>query len=227
MYQKHFALAAAALLLSAGASAQVGVTADLGTTGIGAHLVLPMETSLNGRFGINYFTHDFSKMSDHVNYEVKGKLQSIDLLFDWYLREGSNFRLTGGVLYNGNRFSAEGRPDADGKIRLNNKLYPSSLVGKLIGTVDYRKAAPYIGIGWGNALAPTKSRNGGWHVNADVGVFYQGNSNVKLESVGCNSIAAVCNLVASDVAVERARLQDDLGDFKLFPVIRASISYGF
>ena len=227
MFEKHFALAAAALMMSAGACAQVGVTADIGTTGLGAHLVLPMETTLNGRFGFNYLTHDFSKTSDRVDYAIKGKLETIDVLFDWYLSEGSSFRLTGGVLYNGNRFSAEGRPGSNGTITLNGKVYASSAVGKLIGTIDYRKAAPYVGIGWGNALAPARGGNGGWRFNADAGVFYQGNSNVKLENVGCGATATICTAIAGDVAAERARLQDDLGDFKLFPVIRASISYGF
>jgi hypothetical protein len=225
MSKKYFALAAAALLLSVGANAQVGVTADVGTTGVGAHLVLPMESNLNGRFGINYFKHDFDSTSHDIHYKVKGKLETFDILFDWYLREGSNFRLTGGVIYNGNRLSADAVPGASGNLTLNGHGWPTSVIGKVIGTVDYRKAAPYLGIGWGNAL--TKGTHGGWNFSADAGAYYMGNANVHLVNADCNSIALVCSLVASDVAAEAERLKKNVDDFKFYPVLRASVGYSF
>src|SRR4051794_25982063 len=107
MSLKHTALAlAAGMLAAASAQAQIAITADLGTTGAGAHLVVPMESYLNGRFGINYLQHDFSKTSDSVKYDLKGKLQTVDVLFDWYLRESSPLRVTGGLVYNGSKFDA-------------------------------------------------------------------------------------------------------------------------
>jgi hypothetical protein len=90
--------------LAGGASAQVGMTADLGTTGVGFHVVRADGSTLNGRFGANYFQHDFSKSLGQVDYDLKGKLQTFDILFDWYLRDASSFHLTGGLVYNGNKF---------------------------------------------------------------------------------------------------------------------------
>lgn len=229
MLKKHVALAVAALLLSASAGAEVGlgVTADVGTTGVGAHLVVPMETYLNGRFGVNYFKHDFGSTAHGVHYDVKGKLQTIDLLFDWYLREGSDMRLTAGVLYNANRLSADARPDANGSLTLNGHTWPTSVIGKVIGNVDYRKAAPYIGIGWGNALKPANGGKTGWTYGFDAGVYYQGNAKVNLVNADCRSIALVCSLVANDVAAEAERLKKHLDDFKVYPVLRASVGYAF
>lgn len=227
MFAQRFALAAAALLLASGASAQVGITADLGTTGVGAHLVVPMESDLNGRFGINYFKHDFNKTSNHVDYALDGKLQTIDLLFDWYLRSGSNFRLTGGVLYNGTKLKAKGRPNAAGTFTLNGHNYSTKDVGMLVGSIDYRKAAPYVGIGWGNALGGAKGGQGGWSLNADAGVFYMGNPHVKLGNSGCTTSSTVCSTIAKDVVVERVQLQDDADKLKVYPVLRASLAYGF
>ncbi len=226
MFAKQIALAGAALLLSAGASAQVGITADLGTTGVGAHLVVPMETYLNGRFGINGFKHDFSKTSGSIAYDVQGKLQTVDILFDWYLREGSSFHLTGGVIYNGNRLDAHAKPNANGTFALNNTGYTAANIGGLNGTVDYRKAAPYIGIGWGNPLAG--ARNGrGWSFTGDLGVFYMGNPNVKLTSWSCSLGTTACATLLKDIEVERLKLQDDFDNLKVFPVLRASVSYAF
>ena len=227
MFAQRFALAAAALALSAGASAQVGITADLGTTGVGAHLVIPMESDLNGRFGVNYFKHDFDKTANHVGYALDGKLQTVDVLFDWYLREGSNFRLTGGVLYNGTRFGAKAKPDANGRLTLNGHVFAAKDIGTVDGRIDYPKAAPYIGIGWGNALTAAKGGHGGWSVNADLGVFYMGNPNVKLGNADCATAAIICKIVANDLAVESVHLRDAVDGLKVYPVLRASLAYGF
>lgn len=223
MFIKSTILAISALLLSTGASAQVGITADAGSTGAGFHLVVPMETTLNGRFGANYFKHDFDKTSNGIDYQVKGKLQTFDILFDWYLREGSPFRLTGGLVYNGNQGDVRANPNQLGKYTLNGTSYASADVGILSGRIDYRKAAPYLGIGWGNALAPSSR----WSVNTDLGFFYQGNPNVKLASVGCTTSQAVCTALARDVAAEQVRLRSDVDGFKVYPVLRASLGYRF
>jgi len=225
MARKHLIFALAALAAGTSAQADVGaaVTVDAGTTGLGLHLVVPMETYLNGRFGINYFKHDFDKRSSKVDYQVKGKLQTYDVLFDWYAVPQSSFRLTGGIMYNGNRVKAVAKPGAGGKFTFNGKSYTAADVGNLTGDVSFRRAAPYLGIGWGNALTPNKRLN----FSTDIGVFYQGKGEVNLISRGCASANAVCNAVTRDVAVEEERLKDELADFKVYPVLRASLSYSF
>ena len=218
-----FSALAGALLVTGAAQALVGITADIGTTGAGFHVVVPMETYLNGRFGANYFTHDFNKSSNLVDYAIKGKLQTVDILFDWYVREGSAFHLTGGLVYNGNRFNATAHANQLGKFTLNGNTYSTADVGILSGNIDYRKAAPYLGIGWGNAL----KSNSGWSFNTDLGAYFQGNPNVKLGSTGCSAGKAVCDVVIKDVEIERLRLQDDVSSFKVYPVLRASLNYRF
>ena len=225
MHPTRLAIALAATLAAASAHAQVGVavTADLGTTGAGVHLVVPMESDLNGRFGINYLKHDGDKHSGGISYDAEARLQTFDVLFDWYVIANSAFRLTGGVIYNGNEISGRGRAEGDGFYHINGRRYLPSDVGTLDGKVDFQKAAPYIGIGWGNALTPNKR----WNVSADLGAFYQGNAKVNLVSRGCNSSRVTCTVLASDVAAEEARLTEELSDHKFFPVLRASLSYSF
>jgi hypothetical protein len=217
-------VAAAGLLAAASSQAQVAVTADLGTTGAGAHLVVPMESNLNGRFGLNYMKHDFDKRSGMVDYNLKGKLETFDVLFDWYIRDNSAFHLTGGLVYNGTNFDAVAKPNSLGSFTLNGNSYTAADVGLLSGTVDFRKAAPYLGIGWGNPLKLNGSR---WQFNSDLGTYYQGKANVHLVSIGCATSNTVCKAVATDVAAEAARLADDASSYKFYPVLRASLSYGF
>jgi hypothetical protein len=216
---------AAALLLASAAQAQVAVTADLGTTGAGFHVVVPMESNLNGRFGANMLNHNFNRTSNGVDYAIKGKLQTFDLLFDWYLREGSSFHLTGGLVYNGNRFDATAEANQLGKLTLNGHTYTATDVGLVKGHIDYRKAAPYLGIGWGNALAA--STKGQWSFSGDLGAFFQGKPNVKLGSYGCTVSKMVCDALIKDVAAEQLRLADDVDSLKLYPVLRASLNYRF
>jgi hypothetical protein len=224
MFHHYSALAAAALLTLAGAAqAQVGLTADLGTTGAGVHLVVPMESNLNGRFGVNGLNHDFNRTTDGVEYTIKGKLRTVDILFDWYVSSGSSFHVTGGLVYNGNKFNAAAGADTLGKYTLNGHTYTAADVGVLSGRIDYRKAAPYLGIGWGNAL--DKSQR--WNVSADLGAFYQGRPNVQLASIGCVTSKDICNGIVNDVAAERLQLLNDVDKLKFYPVLRASIGYRF
>ena len=133
------------------------------------------------------------------------------------------FRLTGGIVYNGNEIEGRGRPNADGQYVMNGRGYTAADVGNLDAKVDFQKAAPYIGIGWGNALTPNKL----WHFSADLGAFYQGKAHVNLVSRGCTSSRVTCTVLAADVAREEARLSEELSDYKFFPVLRASVSYRF
>lgn len=225
MSSKHILFALAAFAAGTSAQAQVGaaVTADLGTTGAGLHLVVPMESTLNGRFGANYLKHDFDKRSGGVDYTADAKLRTYDVLFDWYVLSDSSFHLTGGLVYNGNKVTAQGKPNAGGSFTLNGNTYTAAQVGTLNGEITFRRAAPYLGVGWGNALTPNKR----WNVMADAGVIYQGKARVKLVSLGCTFSTTVCNNVARDVALERADLQKDADDFKVYPVLRANVSYSF
>jgi hypothetical protein len=91
------------------------------------------------------------------------------------------------------------------------------------GNIDFRKAAPYLGIGWGNAL----KSNSRWSFNTDIGAYFQGNPKVKLGSYGCTVAKLVCDLLVQDIAVEQLNLQDDVDSLKVYPVLRASLTYRF
>ncbi|WP_229413611.1 hypothetical protein [Massilia violaceinigra] len=223
MYIKNTVLAAAALLLAASAQAQIAVTAEVGTTGVGAHLIFPMEKTLNARFGASYFQYKYNDTASTVHYTMKAKLQNIDVLFDWHLIDNSPFRLTGGVVYNGNKVSMVARQDSNGNYNINGKTYAASQVGILNGGIEYNKGAPYLGVGWGNALSTDKK----WQFSADVGALWQGHPNGRLVQSGCTATSAACTQLARDVAVERVKMEADVQAYKVYPVLRAGVSYRF
>ena len=210
------ALAAA----SAAQAREIATTVDLGTTGLGLHLSTPVAPNLNARVGLNFASYSYDGNTSDVEYDFKLKLATVDALLDYHPFD-SAFRVSGGVVYNGNKIEANAKPK-NGTYTLNGRTYPSSLVGKLDGNIDFRKAAPYLGIGWGNAVQAA-----GWGFGMDVGVTFQGSPKTALTNSGCTAPAPVCTQIASDVATENAKLADEVKDFKLYPVVRLGVSYRF
>jgi hypothetical protein len=218
-----FGALATALTAAGAARAQVAVTADIGTTGVGGHLVVPVGAQLNARIGANYFSHKFDGGTDNIDYDIDGKLRTVDALLDWFPAAGSGFRLTAGVVYDGNKFDVTGKP-SQGRYLINGVSYAATDVGILTGAVKFSKLAPYLGIGFGNAATAGR----GWGFAADLGAFYAGKGDSRLNSVGCTAVAPVCQAIASNVAVEQSKLADQVSDIpKIYPVLRAGLTYAF
>lgn len=58
-------------------------------------------------------------------------------------------------------------------------------------------------------------------------MFHQGAARVNLRSVNCIVASPLCQRLAQDVAAEQERLAGDVSDYKVYPVIRAHLSYRF
>lgn len=210
-----------ALTAAGAAQAEVGVTASVGTTGAGLHMSLPVAEKTNLRFGINGLSRSTEGNTDDVDYDYKLKLSTVDALVDYFPMNGA-FRITGGLSYNGNEIEVNGRPNG-GTYTLNGRVYPAAAVGSLNGQVEFRKVATYLGIGWGNAVAKDK----GWGLSSDIGVMLQGSPETSLTNQGCTAGTVVCGQIASDVAAESRQLQEDVKDFKAYPVVRIGLTYKF
>lgn len=209
------------LSVVASAQAGTGVAVDIGSTGIGAHVSVPIRSSLNLRFGLNYARYSTTRDTDDANYDLDLRLKTFDALVDYFPGD-SAFRISGGAVYNGNQFDTHAKPTSGSVYTLNNNTYPASTAGLIDGTVDFRKVAPYLGIGWGNAAAAT-----GWGFTADLGVLFQGAPNSSLANRGCTAASAICTRLASDLVAENLKLKDEMKDFKFYPVLRVGVSYSF
>ncbi|WP_460839210.1 hypothetical protein [Noviherbaspirillum agri] len=213
-----------ALVASASVQAQtVGLSADLGSTGLGLHVIVPvMKDTLNARVGFNTFSYSYDEDTEDASYDAKLKLRTFNALLDLY-PTSTQFRLTGGLVYNGNKITANAKPTAGGSYTFNGQTYNTSDVGEVDGTIDFRNLAPYVGIGWGNAVAKDK----GLGFTADMGVMFQGSPDVNLRSRNCTVNTDTCTDLAADLAVESADLRDKAKDFRYYPVIRVGLTYKF
>lgn len=205
-----------------GSAYAAGITADLGTTGLGVHLVTPLRQNLNARVGVNYFSYSYDISTTNIDYEADLDLRTADFLLDYFPR-GNRFRITAGLIYNGNKIDVVGRPNATGTYIINGVAYDASDAGRLDGDVDFRRAAPYLGIGWGNGAVEEK----GWRFSADLGVMFHGSPSTSLAMSGCTAPAATCAALAQDLEVERRDLQEEIDEYEYFPVVRIGLSYWF
>jgi hypothetical protein len=198
----------------------LAATLDLGTTGLGLHFTTPLAARLNGRIGLNVANFSYAASTSDMDYDFKLKLKTVDALLDYH-PFGGVFRVTGGVVYNGNKIDARAKPNG-GTYTINTVTYSAAAVGDLSSKIDFRKAAPYLGIGWGNAL-----RQAGWSFGTDLGIMFQGTPKTRLASENCTALPVLCSRLANDVAAENVKLGEEVKDFKLYPVIRVGVSYRF
>lgn len=216
-------LALGALLFTPAAQADaVGVSLGGGTAGVGLHLSVPLASSVNARLGLNYMRYNLDIDSDDIEYRMKLKFQSFDALVDWFPFEGS-FRVTGGLMYNNNKFTGYGRPNSNGTYTINGNTYSAATVGQIDGQIDFRRMAPYLGVGWDTGRAAAK----GWGFTADVGMMFQGRPRSSLSHSNCTAAAPVCQQLARDIDAENASFGDDASSYRIFPILRAGAIYRF
>ncbi len=197
----------------------IALALKLGTLGPGAELTLGLiPDALNLRLGGNYLPLKFSGKIQDVDYSVDVTWASVPLALDWH-PFGNNFRITAAVMYNRNRARLDANLSEEQKI--GDHEYTPEEIGTLSGKVDFRNIAPYIGIGFGNAVGgPDMS----WNFVFDVGVMFQGVPEISLTADG-----AVSKIPAfqRDLAQEEKNVQDEADKFQFYPVISAGISYQF
>lgn len=212
----------------AAAAATPALTADLGTTGIGIHVTVPIapDYGLEARIGANYLRgYKFNKNTAQVAYDFRASLRTVDALLDWHPMH-NGLRITGGLIYNNNVITGVGVPSRITTFSFENGSYSTSQIGRLNGRIDFDSVAPYLGIGWS---LPDSGR--GWSASSDLGVMYQGSPKTSLAFGGCSLPGTGCALVANALtpllAAETKRVDDELRTYRFFPVLRVGVSYRF
>lgn len=193
----------------------LGVKAS--TLGAGVEVttnLVPMM--LNGRIQLNGYNYSTTVNQTDVSYDAKLKLFSVGALADFY-PFGGKFRLTGGVYYNGNKLDITGVPNAAASFVFNGRTYTAAQIGTVHGRMDFNKVAPYVGIGWGDAVSGGSPLG----LGVDIGVLYQGKPKTSI------STSKTVPGLAADIAAEKAKLDNSLNKFKFYPVAAISLSWRF
>lgn len=207
------------------AMAKGSVVGKVGTLGAGLEYVHPLSDKLAVGFGVNGLSYDASVEESDIDFDADFKMQTFSLLADYH-PFANGFRLSAGVMHNGNEFSLVGTPTGDEQVEIGDNSYDASEVGSLDGFLGFKSLAPYLGVGWGHAPRAGK----GWAFDADLGVLFQGAPEASLTAT-CGTAfdgrPEECQALQDDVADEEASFKNDSEDFKYLPVISIGASYSF
>jgi len=192
-----------------------------GTLGGGLELSFALSQRAAVRLNADAYNFKQTSTQDNIDYDTKLKLQTVSLLGDWF-PFANNFRISAGVMFNGNKLTLKGQPSA-GFYTINGNTYNSAEVGSFDAAVDFKRAAPYFGIGYGRPI------NSGLSLIFDLGVMSQGSPKSKIDAT-CGAIiqgTPQCTQLQSDAAAEQSKLDDSLHTFKYYPVISLGLAYTF
>ena len=206
--KRSIAFAAAVLAVAASGSAHaIGVGLKAGTTGIGGDVAMSVFPLVDARIGWAGGSISRNYSTSSANYDGKIKLNNLNALLDFHPL-GPSFRLTGGVIFNDNKYDASGTPT-------------NGLPGSFNASVKGNSAAPYLGVGWG--------RVAGMGVNfyADLGAMFMGSPKATINANCSGLSAAQCTALQNQAATEQGALQDKLNSFKVYPVLSIGFTIGF
>ena len=208
------------MLVSSVCHADTSLGLRVGTLGGGIELAHAFTEKMGFRVSANGLNYNASETQESVDYDARLELRSGQLLFDWF-PFSNNFRLSAGGMYNGNKFTLNGKPTA-GTYTINGTPYLASDIGSVDGKVDFRKAAPYVGLGYGRPIGK------GLSLSADLGVLFQGSPRTTLTAT-CSPTAlpGTCSRLQISVAAEQAQLNDDMHKYQYYPVLSIGLAYVF
>lgn len=216
------ALAAGALLATGSAMADFGVGVKAGTLGLGVEGRWdPPVPWFDVRVGLNQYdlggSHDYSG----IDYDAT-------LAFDnYYLTANFKFpvspmRLTVGAYSNSNELRLRSANNGDSFLDIGGIPVPVDIVGGLRSTTSFDSTAPYAGVGFDFEVL------GKAGLNLDFGVLWQGEPAVTLEATNWENLSpAEQALLGPALDAEQRDLQDDISDYKAWPVVSLSFVYNF
>ncbi|MEL7310703.1 MAG: hypothetical protein AAFN07_04285 [Pseudomonadota bacterium] len=214
--QQMLALAlVGSLPLAASADDDFWIAGRAGTQGLGLEATWRAVPYLDFRLGISQFGVDFDSTEAGIDYETEVDLSNIYATANFRVPL-SPFRVSAGVVNNRNEGSLFAPQQSS--ITVGNQTFDGALVGNLRGSATFDDFAPYAGIGFDFRFA----NRVGLHI--DAGVMYQGEASLTLAADGALATDAIFQ---QELESERQELEEELSDYRLFPVIALSLSVNF
>ena len=209
-------LSAFAVTGTAVADHNFGVGVKAGTLGIGVEGTWRPLPYIDLRVGANQYDYKDSGLYGGVNYDAEFNLDNYyvtgNLRFPL-----SPFRLSGGLYSNGNEFNAVSG-DNGAIIFIGGDPYPADAVGTLSAGAAFDSTSPYVGVGFDFTVL------GKVGLILDFGMLWQGSPQVSMSADG--PLAGIPMFEAS-MDAERAELEDQLSDYKAWPVVSLGFVFNF
>ncbi|MEN8257719.1 MAG: hypothetical protein ABFS09_07635 [Thermodesulfobacteriota bacterium] len=198
----------------------IALGAKISTLGVGPDITIGLLDSLNIRAAGHWGEIDVDGDGEEVDYDLDLDLRSGLVTAEWYPFSGRDFHIVAGAFINGNSFDGKADITLGFSYNIGGSTYTFSEIGSLDTEIDYNSVGPYFGFGWGNPVH--KDSNLSYFM--DFGIAYQGSPDVSLRATGTEATDPV---FLSSLKEEEDELQDDLDDFKYYPVISLGLTYKF
>jgi hypothetical protein len=189
----------------------------IGTLGLGADASVYLDDWVNFRANVGFLDFTYKDTIDDIDYDMDVAFRTAMFLLDLYPFEGGNFRVSGGVVLQDNSVDVTGVPKKSTKI--GDTDYTVEQIGTIHGDAEFDNIAPYVGIGYGNAVLPDASLT----FIVDFGVIFQ-TYEISLSATGS---AANDPGFQEDLQSEEDDIQDEVDRLKIYPVINFGIAYHF
>lgn len=196
----------------------VGVKA--GTLGLGIEGSWRALPWFDVRGGISQFTYDDDGSQAGVNYNGELSLDNYYLTGNFRFPM-SPFRMTLGAFSNGNQLDlvSQDMPFYE----IGDIVYTPDEVGTLQSTTSFESVAPYLGAGFDFSIADR------FGIALDFGVLWQGDPVVTLTSDGSlvTDPSPAGDIFRDQLESERQQLENEVEDFKAYPVISLGFNFNF
>lgn len=215
----------------------VGVGIVGGTLGVGITVTTPINDVLNARGMIAGLSldHEFEGQADNgtaVTFDGELTLFNVGALLDYHPWAGG-FRVSAGLFYTGNKLEGVGSCSKNCSITIGNAIagipitstsYQLNEGDRVHAEVDYSGVAPYLGIGWGNAVDTA----GRFSFSFDLGVMYTGEPDVSVTCDVSTSAPPGAQGQCQEAADREAEdVRDEIGDYEFYPVLMLGAAYRF
>ena len=212
--------------LPAGADVAIGVRA--GTLGVGAELTVGLNPQLNGRVGIGAFDYsDERREVSDIEYDAEARLRTGLAVLDWH-PGGRGFRLTAGVVWNGTEVEGNSLPPASGFYDIGGVPVPVEILGTLDAEADFDPIAPYVGLGWGNAVGAGQRLG----FSFEIGAVFAGEADIELIPVlpadsPINTTPGAREALEILLYLDERDLEEEVADYDISPVVSLGLTYKY
>lgn len=216
--KRTIALVALSVGTAGAAHAQIAVGGSLGTTGGALEAQMQIAPAIQLRGGYNYFQYGADDTYDDIAYDGDLDLTTWGAFVDFRPFTNS-FIVTAGAYFGEKSLDLKATPTAS--VQIGNQTFTPAQVGTLNMAADLADAAPFVGLGWDT----TFQGGTGLGFKFIAGAMFTGSPDVNLTSTG-GSLSNDSNF-QNQLAIEEQNLQDDIDDYKVYPVVQLGVTYAF
>jgi hypothetical protein len=209
------------------------VAFSVSTLGLGVQAAKPLPRQSDVRGGFNFYRYGTDVFKDGATYAETVDLRSVNLQFDKYVFAGL-FVSGGALVWNGNKGDGVVSVPGGQPFSLGHVSYISNSSSPVHGnsTLRLNKFAPILTLGYGNLTS-----KGRIAYSVESGVVFHGTPRATLSLAGSACTSTIAGLICqdigtnagiqNDVAAQQAKTNEDISNYKYYPVIQFTIGYKF